>query len=310
MFEKKAPILYITRTHAVLYDGVQLQHAPFAATWNGTDVLGLLKLIKEQTKETEWNFLLGNDFSYLLTLSLTKEQANAAFIQQELAGRIPEEITPENVAWNIVPTSAHQPTVTVQAFVVPSTLLQALKTVGKDLHLSIHSMTALSLVLAAETRAFPKPHITYWFDREHLCVVSYQGAVYHCESFSDITDVQIRHVMKIAQSVISQPITALVSNEDLSATVVPSLLPQGQITKHAFQPISWLVEQRGNGEHLLSLQPGSYHAAPQIVISPTVMPPKQSSSSASPSSSKRQFVLLGVLIVLLLFTVWYVYTSV
>lgn len=310
MFEKKAPILYLTRTHASLYDGVQLQHAPFVATWNGKDVLGLLKLMQQQTKETEWNVLLGNDFCYLLTLSLTKEQANAAFIQEELAGRIPEEITPENYAWNIIPTTAHQPTVIVQTFVVPVSLLQALKTVGKDLHLSVQSMTALSLVLAAETRAFPNPHITYWYDREQLCLVSYQGAVYHCESFSEITDTQVRQVLQVAQSCISQPITTLVTNGDLSATMVPTLFPHAQITKHAFQPIAWLVEQRGNGEHLLSLQPGSYHPAPQIVISPAVTPQKQSASSAPPSSSKRPFVLLGVLIVLLLFTVWYVYTSV
>lgn len=308
MFEKKTPILYLTKAEAFLYDGV-IAAAPLAMTWDGKHLGELIQLVKQHTKDGEWRLLVGNDYSYLLTHSLSKEQVNGAFIKQELAGRVPEDIMDDNYAWKIIAATQHQPLITVQSMVLPGAFLQAVQTACKDQRVSVQGISSLPLVLAQETKTFSAPHVLSWVDAEHVWCVSYHGAIYYCEPCSGDQDMGLQRVIRVAQTRYSLVTKTIISNQDLPENIASHLLPDQKILKHVFSSIGGMIQQYGTSDSLLWLHPGVKQKVVEVVATPLSVSVSASSAPPPAKSSQRLYILLGVLMVLLLITVWYAYTA-
>lgn len=178
----KSRILYLT--HNKIFFCKDSKTTPLAFDWNGKNLKEVFSAIKKQTKSSFFRVIVGNDLSYIFTLTLPSASKIEDIIQKT-SEVIPEEIDKNNIAYRVSGQN------NIEVFALSETVLAKISQGASENGVTIEYYCPVQGILATVANKSEKAILVLFSGIEQLAVIAYKGMVLASENITEKPDKDI-----------------------------------------------------------------------------------------------------------------------
>lgn len=196
--------------------------------WNGRDFKALFKTLHEKIGANAMRIIMGNDLSYILTLTLPKT-AKPEEIIAKANELIPEEITAAN-STSSIQAQAETDTNMIQVFAVANSIFQEISQSALQNNIDIEYLCPALSIIACSLPEKEKPVLFIWSGEEKLALVVKGKIIYGSEDVSEKGREKITELLDYTQDRFGLKPTIVYATDDVNGLLPSSKMEVKKIT--------------------------------------------------------------------------------
>lgn len=302
IFSQKPTILYLTLQKAFYLDGKNKG----VLEWNGRDFKALFSSLHEKIGASAVRIILGNDLSYILTLSLPRT-AKPEEIIAKANELIPEEITAAN-STSSIQAQAETDTNMIQVFAVANSILQEISQSALQNNINIEYLCPALSIIACSLVEKEKPVLFIWSGEEKLALVVKGKIIYGSEDISEKGREKITELLDYTQDRFGFKPTIVYTTDDVK-DLLPSSKMEVRKTTLTLYPfvIAHSISDDGQND-FLTIKTSHIKEAEKITdpapvkkAEPVNQTPQEQKDDQNPENKSKSSLVWTIILLLIIF---------